>query len=63
MNFHFPTAEIYLPDDSPLEEALKRTTHLCISAHQDDSLDPCVYAESLIQSFAQDVMDRLRRIG
>jgi LmbE family N-acetylglucosaminyl deacetylase len=31
-----PTAEIYVPDDVALPEALARTTHLAISAHQDD---------------------------
>ena len=36
MNFHLPTAEVYIPDDLPLEQALARTTHLCIAAHQDD---------------------------
>jgi len=36
MNFHLPTAEIFIPDGLPVEQALSRTTHLCISAHQDD---------------------------
>jgi LmbE family N-acetylglucosaminyl deacetylase len=36
MKFHFDTAEIFVPDSAPVEEALSRTTHLCISAHQDD---------------------------
>jgi len=31
-----PTAEIYVPDGVALPEALARTTHLAISAHQDD---------------------------
>lgn len=29
-------AEIYIPDGLPEEQALKRTTHLAIAAHQDD---------------------------
>jgi LmbE family N-acetylglucosaminyl deacetylase len=29
-------AEIYVPDNTPMNEAVKRTTHLAISAHQDD---------------------------
>jgi LmbE family N-acetylglucosaminyl deacetylase len=29
-------AEIYIPDGRPVTEALKRTTHLGVSAHQDD---------------------------
>ena len=31
-----PNAEIYVPDDIAVEDALARTTHLAISAHQDD---------------------------
>ena len=30
------TAEIYVPDNLPVDEALARTTHLAVSAHQDD---------------------------
>lgn len=30
------TSEIYIPDQSSVDEALERTTHLCIAAHQDD---------------------------
>jgi LmbE family N-acetylglucosaminyl deacetylase len=30
------SAEIFVPDNTPVEEALKRTTHMAISAHQDD---------------------------
>lgn len=29
-------ADIFVPDEIPLTEALGRTTHLCIGAHQDD---------------------------
>jgi len=36
MHFHLPTAEIFVPDGLPVEQALARTTHLAISAHQDD---------------------------
>ena len=36
MQFHLPTAQVFIPDRSPLEEALKRTTHMAIGAHQDD---------------------------
>ena len=36
MKFHLPTAEIFVPDGLPVEQALTRTTHMCISAHQDD---------------------------
>lgn len=36
MQFHLPTAEIFIPDNAPVEEALARTTHLALAAHQDD---------------------------
>ncbi len=36
MNFHLPTAEIFIPDGLDIESALKRTTHMAIAAHQDD---------------------------
>lgn len=36
MKFHLDTAEIFVPDGLPAEEALRRTTHIGISAHQDD---------------------------
>jgi LmbE family N-acetylglucosaminyl deacetylase len=36
MKFHLDTSEIYIPDQAPEGQALARTTHLCIAAHQDD---------------------------
>lgn len=36
MRFHFDTAEIFVPDGLPPEQALARTTHMAIAAHQDD---------------------------
>jgi LmbE family N-acetylglucosaminyl deacetylase len=36
MQFHKPAAEIFVPDGLEPQEALARTTHLCVSAHQDD---------------------------
>jgi LmbE family N-acetylglucosaminyl deacetylase len=36
MKFHLNTAKIFIPDDMPVEDALARTTHLTIAAHQDD---------------------------
>jgi LmbE family N-acetylglucosaminyl deacetylase len=36
MKLQCPGAEIYIPGEVALEEALKRTTHLAIGAHQDD---------------------------
>ncbi|MGD1158549.1 MAG: PIG-L family deacetylase [Terriglobia bacterium] len=37
MNLHKSSSEIYVPDGSPLERGLARTTHLAIGAHQDDN--------------------------
>jgi LmbE family N-acetylglucosaminyl deacetylase len=36
MNLHLETAEIFVPDGVPVEDALARTTHMGIGAHQDD---------------------------
>ena len=36
MQFQLPSAAIFTPDGSPTEQALRRTTHLTISAHHDD---------------------------
>ncbi len=36
MHFHLPTAEIFVPDGLAAESALERTTHMAISAHEDD---------------------------
>jgi LmbE family N-acetylglucosaminyl deacetylase len=36
MQFHNPLSEIYVPDNALVEEALSRTTHLAVGAHQDD---------------------------
>ena len=36
MQFHHPTADFFVPDATAPAEALQRTTHLCIAAHQDD---------------------------
>lgn len=36
MKFHNVGSEIYVPDGSPVDAALARTTHLGIGAHQDD---------------------------
>jgi LmbE family N-acetylglucosaminyl deacetylase len=36
MQFHNAGADLYIPDGASPEAALARTTHLCISAHQDD---------------------------
>jgi LmbE family N-acetylglucosaminyl deacetylase len=36
VNFRLETAEVFVPDDLPVVQALARTTHLCVAAHQDD---------------------------
>jgi hypothetical protein len=36
MKFHSDRAEIYVPDGQQPAKALRRTTHLAISAHHDD---------------------------
>jgi len=36
MQFYKPTADFFVPDGAPADVAIARTTHLCISAHQDD---------------------------
>ena len=36
MQLHMPAAEIYIPDGVAASEALTRTTHLAVGAHQDD---------------------------
>lgn len=36
MNFQDPSADLFIPDQTALPEALVRTTHLAIGAHQDD---------------------------
>ncbi|MFA5860015.1 MAG: PIG-L family deacetylase [Elusimicrobiota bacterium] len=36
MEFKNKTAELYIPDGKPETDAVKRTTHIALSAHQDD---------------------------
>jgi LmbE family N-acetylglucosaminyl deacetylase len=52
MNFHLPTVEIYVPDGLPIEQALARTTHLCVAAHQDDI--EIMAAQPIIECFQQE---------
>lgn len=51
MKFHLNTAEIYIPDNTPEEQALARTTHLCLAAHQDDI--EIMAAQPIIECFQQ----------
>ncbi|MDO8588221.1 MAG: PIG-L family deacetylase [Armatimonadota bacterium] len=36
MNLNNPGAEMFVPDNSPADAAVAKTTHMCVSAHQDD---------------------------
>lgn len=36
MKLHQPGAQVFIPDELPVEAALRRTTHMAIAAHQDD---------------------------
>ena len=51
MRLHQEGAEIYVPDDLGPEEALARTTHLGVCAHQDD-LEIMAY-DGILQCFRQ----------
>jgi LmbE family N-acetylglucosaminyl deacetylase len=51
MKFHLDTSEIFVPDNLPAEEALARTTHMAISAHQDDL--EIMAAQPIIECFQQ----------
>ncbi len=51
MKFHLDTAEIYIPDHEPVEQALARTTHLCLAAHQDDI--EIMAAQPILECFQQ----------
>jgi len=51
MKFHLNTAEVYVPDNEPVEAALARTTHLCFAAHQDDI--EIMSAQPILECFQQ----------
>jgi LmbE family N-acetylglucosaminyl deacetylase len=51
MKFHLSTSEIYVPDGLPEEQALGRTTHLAVSAHQDDI--EIMAAQPILECFQQ----------
>ena len=51
MKFHLDTSEIFVPDNQPVDAALARTTHLCISAHQDDI--EIMAAQPILECFQQ----------
>jgi len=51
MKFNLDTAEVYIPDNKPVTQALARTTHLCFAAHQDDI--EIMAAQPIIECFQQ----------
>src|ERR1051325_6053987 len=51
MKFHLDTAEIYIPDAMAEKQALRRTTHLCLAAHQDDI--EIMAAQPILECFQQ----------
>ncbi len=52
MKLNLDTAEIFIPDNTPIEDALARTTHLCIAAHQDDI--EIMAAQPIVDAFQRD---------
>ena len=52
MKFNLDTAEIFVPDGLPDEEALARTTHMAIGAHQDDI--EIMAFDGILQCFQKD---------
>src|SRR5260370_12172379 len=51
MQFHNASSDFFVPDGREQEAALARTTHLCMSAHQDD-IEIMAY-HGIAQCFAQ----------
>jgi LmbE family N-acetylglucosaminyl deacetylase len=51
LKFHLDTSEVFVPDNLPVEEALARTTHMAISAHQDDL--EIMAAQPIVDCFQQ----------
>ncbi len=52
MNFHLPSSELFVPDGLPVEQALSRTTHMAVSAHQDDI--EIMAAAPIVECFQQE---------
>jgi len=52
MKLRNPNAEIFVPDGKQIEEALSRTTHMAIAAHQDDI--EIMAFHGILQCFGQD---------
>ncbi len=51
MELHLSTSEIFVPDGTPVDEALARTTHLAVAAHQDDI--EIMAAQPILECFQQ----------
>ncbi len=51
MKFSLNTAEVFIPDGVAEEQALRRTTHLCLAAHQDDI--EIMAAQPILECFQQ----------
>lgn len=51
MKFNKDTAKIYVPDHTPENEALAKTTSICIAAHQDDI--EIMAAQPILESYQQ----------
>ena len=51
MKFTNPTAQLYIPDNTPEAQALARTTHLAIGAHQDDI--EIMAIDGILEAFGQ----------
>lgn len=52
MKFNRDTAEVFIPDEVPVDKALARTTYLCIAAHQDDI--EIMASQPILECFQQD---------
>lgn len=52
MKLNKSTAEFFVPDQKPIEEAIARTTHMSIAAHQDD-IEIMAY-DGILQCFGSD---------
>ncbi|GMQ94671.1 MAG: hypothetical protein BMS9Abin12_2174 [Acidimicrobiia bacterium] len=54
MHFNKPGAQIYIPDEVSSGDALTRTTHLAVGAHQDDI--PIMAHDGILQCFGRNNM-------
>lgn len=52
MEFKLDTAELFVPDGLPIQDALARTTHMGIGAHQDDL--EIMAVDGILQCFQQE---------